>query len=240
MYLVLALRGSGIHCLVKGCLQNAHLVPKAVKDWPSLSRLSGFSYRDDTARPQPPINDTANGITLRADLHGCMDDHVLILYPKGARFVAHFLQENLAETACERYHNIPCRLRAGTGIAFVYARFVYCIFARLNSASIPDNLKQAYNASVSQSPKTKRQRPETSSPPQNSKKPATGDMSSGTTDPTDIAQSTAIALDPQYTIGGRTVEDLYPDYFKAQYPALGGFYSLIGGNPPCDIGLTGY
>ncbi len=57
-------------------LENARLVPRDQLDWFIGNDMAQFSLNHNFS-----INDVANGVTLRSDVHACMDRHTFALYP---------------------------------------------------------------------------------------------------------------------------------------------------------------
>lgn len=96
--------------------------------------------------PSASINDSANGITLRSDIHCCLDRHSFVLFPVGDEkfmtYVVRGTEVDYAGLFHRRLVTIPTRVAD----EFVYARFAYCIIKQhrhedfLNRA-LPINVK---------------------------------------------------------------------------------------------------
>lgn len=204
-------------------MQVAHLVPKSIKDeWPSLPELKDLNNNP----VRSTLEDTANGVTLRNDLHQNLDAFNLVFYPKGARLVTHFLSELDAETACYLFHNIPIRLHQQTSVGLVFARFMYNIFSRLTApnAKFPRAARLVKAPSVRANYKRKRNKSvgETSHP------------ASGSFDSASAVESTGVHGDSsaQFTrndlhnLDGETRDALHLEYFQFLYPTLGTLYTV--------------
>ena len=146
--------------------------------------------------------------------------------------VPHFLTEELAETACELYHNFPTRLHIGTGIVFLYARFVLNIFKSVKNV-IPQNWKDVLSQPTQKRPdESTRPRPDENSHKRKSSRSRSSSQMGRSESASEEGSSNNIKAKREATyqrlttsinhkIDGRTKLEWFPDYFKAQYPELG-------------------
>ena len=101
------------------------------------------------------INDVANLVTLRADVHCCLDDHIFVLYPlQGNTYLAYVLRRGFSDYA-ELLHRRPVTLPQRVSAEFVYARFAYTVINLLQSSCfdefpIPDEVLLAEKMRLSE------------------------------------------------------------------------------------------
>ncbi|KIP04926.1 hypothetical protein PHLGIDRAFT_120283 [Phlebiopsis gigantea 11061_1 CR5-6] len=116
-------------CIVTGTgctLENAHLIPREHSAWFAYHNLQ--IYNTDTILST--TEDAANGVTLRADIHRCLDLGGLVFVPVCNGVVAHLLDYSYDYTPF--LHSLPIRLSQRVAIEFVYARFAFNILRPLN------------------------------------------------------------------------------------------------------------
>lgn len=73
------------------------------------------------------LNDIANGVCLRADIHRCLDRAGFIFFPIDTQFVAYVIR--LEPDYAEWYHRTPAHIHERVSIPFLYARFAYNIIS---------------------------------------------------------------------------------------------------------------
>jgi len=120
-------------CRLSGCrdeLQVAHLVPDAELDWWEANGMSRYNTGSAAT-----LDDTANALLLRADLHITFDSPSVVFVPKPAtdgsmRLVAHALEHS--PELEHLYHNHELHPTA-VGINMLYARFAWSIFTLLDT-----------------------------------------------------------------------------------------------------------
>ena len=66
--------------MLDAACENAHLVPLDQVDWFTVHSMDDYSLNPDAG-----INDVANGVTLRSDVHACLNRHGFFFYPIGER-----------------------------------------------------------------------------------------------------------------------------------------------------------
>jgi hypothetical protein len=121
-------------CRMSGCreeLQVVHVVPQAELDWWKGNDMSRYNLG-----PADTLDDTANALLLRADLHIAFDKSRFTFVPKpacdgnGVRLVVHLLEPS-AEFE-HLYHNRELHASA-VGIEMLYARFAWSLFPLLGA-----------------------------------------------------------------------------------------------------------
>ena len=194
-------------------------MPNSLKDkWPSLESLRVLN--DDYDRST--LEDVANGVTLRSDLHHNLDAHAFVLYPKGSRLVAHFLREQTAETACNHFHNVPILLHKQTSIGLVFARYIYNIFSKSRLTEAVDDSREVARLTGSSlaDASNKRKRDESSE----SGKNRGGRLLRSAEHDTELGDQSAQFS--RNSLNLKRLEDLYPDFFRFQYPELGALHTV--------------
>jgi len=121
-------------------LNVSHLVPDShvgckwfIKNGMSIYSLQmPRSYEDF-------IDDPSNCITLRTDLHACLDSAAWLVFPmhEKKQYGAYFYWAEEEPSAAQFYHAVPIRLDSTISEAFLFARFAYNVFRRLNAIVLP-------------------------------------------------------------------------------------------------------
>jgi hypothetical protein len=120
-------------CRLSGCreqLQVAHVVPQSEVDWWRANDMSRYNTGSAAT-----LDDTANALLLRADLHIAFDKPRIALVPKPAtngsmRLVAHLLE--YSPELEHLYHNRELHTSA-VGVDMLYARFAWSVFTLLDA-----------------------------------------------------------------------------------------------------------
>ncbi|KAF1828445.1 hypothetical protein BDW02DRAFT_652052 [Decorospora gaudefroyi] len=121
-------------CRLSGCreqLQVAHVVPQAELDWWRANEMSRYNTGSTST-----LDDTANAVLLRADLHIAFDKPRIAFVPKPAgdggdmRLVAHLLE--YSPELEHLYHNRELHPTA-VGVDMLYARFAWSVFSLLDA-----------------------------------------------------------------------------------------------------------
>jgi hypothetical protein len=120
-------------CRLSGCreqLQVAHVVPQSEVDWWRANDMSRYNIGTTAT-----LDDTANALLLRADLHIAFDKPRVAFVPKpvtdgSMRLVAHLLE--YSPELEHLYHNRELH-PAAVGIEMLYARFAWSIFTLLDA-----------------------------------------------------------------------------------------------------------
>ncbi|KAF9527712.1 hypothetical protein CPB83DRAFT_374111 [Crepidotus variabilis] len=127
-------KGADKRCLITKynySIQNAHVIPKDQNDWFVANRMKfrGFGVN------QAGINGVSNGMTLRADIRVCLDEHFFVICPAGSEFKLHMVAGNppYADLLHWRRITLPDRVP----IEYLYARFAYTIINWVPADSKP-------------------------------------------------------------------------------------------------------
>ncbi|RPD53584.1 hypothetical protein L226DRAFT_571962 [Lentinus tigrinus ALCF2SS1-7] len=123
-------KGADTKCVVSGfrlSLQTAHILPKEEHVWFNSQKMVRYCYNMSAG-----INDTANGVTLRSDIHLCLNRHSCVFYPcEPDDYVLYIIQwgeEDYAQLLHRRRVTMPKRVSD----KFLYARFAYATFHLLS------------------------------------------------------------------------------------------------------------
>jgi hypothetical protein len=111
-------------------LHAAHLCPGAELAWFREHDMDKYNASSTLAGPYV-IDDMANQLALRADIHGAFDDRVFIFTRKYDAWVNHFLDATYQLGA--RYHNCITPISPFVHQAFVFARVAWAILPRLKN-----------------------------------------------------------------------------------------------------------
>ena len=95
-----------------------------------LYNRNQFLYLEDT------VNDTANAIALRKDVHKAFDQKVFVFVMKEASWTTHFIRPTL--DLGTKYHNLPVTFDQGVYTQFLYARFAWAIFPLVQPFLVSD------------------------------------------------------------------------------------------------------
>ena len=77
------------------------------------------------------VNDVANGVTLRCDVHRLLDYHAIVFYPAGERKYVTYIVRNDMEDYAEQLHGRVVAVPLRVSDEFLYARFAYNIISLL-------------------------------------------------------------------------------------------------------------
>jgi hypothetical protein len=120
--------GLGLPFLVR----DTRLVPKDQVDWFNAHDMS--KYGIGGRRHRMDINNVANGMTLRLDLHPYLDEHRFVICPApGGQFRMQVIVKYDADYT-ELLHWRSVVIPDGVLIEYLYARFAYTIIQWLHSA----------------------------------------------------------------------------------------------------------
>ncbi|TFK92370.1 hypothetical protein K466DRAFT_659353 [Polyporus arcularius HHB13444] len=107
--------------------QNARYVPKEEQAW-----FDGNHGTYHCLNAKAGINDTANGVTLRSDVHLCFDRGGFVFYPFNAltREYLVYSLSNVESDYTDLLHRRPVTMHERTSATLVYARFAYAVILR--------------------------------------------------------------------------------------------------------------
>ncbi|KAI0401064.1 hypothetical protein F4802DRAFT_581677 [Xylaria palmicola] len=126
-------------CIVthtSGLIHGAHLIPSADREWFERNAMSEYGTHHD-------IDQSANKINLRNDIHAAFDDHWFTIVPKLGSYAIHVLSATKISTRefSTHFHNLPVLQQSeqppATGIPidippeFLYARFARAVLLLL-------------------------------------------------------------------------------------------------------------
>ncbi|ESZ98361.1 hypothetical protein SBOR_1239 [Sclerotinia borealis F-4128] len=115
--------------------QAAYLCPRSEKEWFKLNRMKRYNINPLLSTAQL-MEDTANALLLRQDLHYQFDTHTFVFVPKKVRgkeetpFVTHLLVPS--QELGILHHNMRLKPILDVDIAFLFARFAWSIFSLLS------------------------------------------------------------------------------------------------------------
>lgn len=107
-------------------LENARIVPRAEKAW-------FWAYRMDQyiIVPTSGVDDVANGVCLRADVHACFDRSGFVFFPCGEdNYLAYVIDEREGHYAA-LFHRRLVNMHQRVPGALLYARFALAIINRV-------------------------------------------------------------------------------------------------------------
>ncbi|PGH29520.1 hypothetical protein GX50_07729 [[Emmonsia] crescens] len=117
------------------CTEEAHIVPKEEVHWYLRNGMSQYG------RDLGDIDDSANLLSLRSDIHKCFDNRWLVIVPKvaggggtfdtdtssrSARYVSHILSRRAAEY-WPTYHNTVVQYIENESGPYLFARFAWAV-----------------------------------------------------------------------------------------------------------------
>jgi HNH endonuclease len=106
-------------------IERAHLCPKSEKDWFNINNMQSYNSTMGLSG-KAWIDDRANSISLRSDIHGIFDAGVFAIVRKNNNWVVHFL--NFTNELGSMYHNRAVDIHEGVSPHFLLARFAWAIF----------------------------------------------------------------------------------------------------------------
>ncbi|KAM5541506.1 hypothetical protein V8D89_004696 [Ganoderma adspersum] len=119
----------------------AHLVPKSEEAWFEANGMCLYSMENHRAG----IDTHTNGVSLRADLHRCLESNSFVFYPArdGAGFMAYFVEAQGYPDYTELFHRRLASIHPSVAVEFIYARFAYTVInlyrPNVFFDSVPDN-----------------------------------------------------------------------------------------------------
>ena len=125
-------------------IEGAHLCPQAEKDWFNANNMQSYNSTIGLSG-KTFIDDRANSISLRSDIHGIFDAGSFVIVRKNNNWVAHFLKytNNLGSL----YHDQAAKIHEGVSPHFLLARFAWAIF-RLTAGLYVTNEKRLVRLTI--------------------------------------------------------------------------------------------
>lgn len=88
------------------------------------NEMSVYSPGNGDAR----VNTHTNGISLRDDVHRCLESHTFVFYPAGNdQFMAYFVRHGGYPDYTELLHRRLVTIHPSVAVEFLYARFAYAV-----------------------------------------------------------------------------------------------------------------
>ena len=110
-------------------LERAHLCPRSESEWFSSNRMEQYNL---SMQVEPAVDDSANGISMRSDLHNAFDVYKkFVIAPKGSQWAVHFLEPTM--DIGNLYHNCPLDLSVSISPQFLLSRFAWAIFPKVRA-----------------------------------------------------------------------------------------------------------
>jgi hypothetical protein len=127
-------QGSKARCAVTNysySVEDAHLIPRAEALWyerNGMDRYGGQGLGD--------INNSANILPLRSDIHRCFDDRWFVIVPKLAtppshQYVTHLISNDAAEISPT--HNTLVQYLSVRSTPYLFAHFAWAVLLRLKA-----------------------------------------------------------------------------------------------------------
>lgn len=121
-------------CIVTGyttSVQACHLCPHSQADWFRKNKMETYNLAEYN-RAEHFLDDTANGITLRADLHLYFDAGGFVLMRKSdSGYTLHCLQSS--GDILPMFHNHKTQLMTNVRPEFLYTRLAYAILPKVSA-----------------------------------------------------------------------------------------------------------
>ncbi|KAN0071961.1 hypothetical protein V8E54_009690, partial [Elaphomyces granulatus] len=106
-------------------LERTHLCPRAEREWFDDNSMRRYCHLSSVPS-ESFIDDQANSISLRADIHRCFDKGDFVIVRKEESWVAHFLKET--NQLGRIFHNRQVIVNKTTGPDFLLAHFAWALF----------------------------------------------------------------------------------------------------------------
>ncbi|KAI0436064.1 hypothetical protein F4803DRAFT_543466 [Xylaria telfairii] len=112
---------------VSSLIHGAHLIPSAERDWFERNAMARYGTHHD-------IDQSANKINLRNDVHAAFDDYWFAIVPKVDSYAVHILSATKMSKRefSEQFHNVSVLKQApvSDAVSDIPAEFLYARFAR--------------------------------------------------------------------------------------------------------------
>ncbi|KAK5140167.1 hypothetical protein LTR04_003128, partial [Oleoguttula sp. CCFEE 6159] len=106
-------------------VERAHLCPRTEADWFRATGMGRYNDNRELAG-EYIVDDIANAIALRSDIHSAFDDRKFLVTRKKSKWVVHFLE--ITYELGRLYHNAAIDIDTGVSWDFLLARFAWTIF----------------------------------------------------------------------------------------------------------------
>jgi hypothetical protein len=110
--------------------ERAHLCPRSELEWFTKCNMARYNNASDISG-DTIIDDMANAVALRSDIHKTFDDRKFAFIPKGKEqcWVAHFFEDT--RNLGGQYHNRRVSISTDVPTEFILARFAWTVFPRV-------------------------------------------------------------------------------------------------------------
>ncbi|KAF2963305.1 hypothetical protein GQX73_g10262 [Xylaria multiplex] len=122
--------GRCIITYASGVIHSAHLIPSADREWFERNAMSEYGTHRD-------IDQSANKVNLRNDIHAAFDNHWFAIVPKSGSYAIHVLSaiELSTREFAIQFHNLPVlqqlqQIPAADTPTIIPPEFLYARFAR--------------------------------------------------------------------------------------------------------------
>ena len=111
-------------------IERAHLCPRSALNWFTREELERYNISATLSGPTS-IDDMANAVALRRDVHVELDKHTFVFVRKLGKWVSHFLDptHNLGP----EHHNVPIDMPTAVSEAFVFANVADAVLSRISN-----------------------------------------------------------------------------------------------------------
>ena len=107
-------------------MERAHLCPRSAVGWFTREELERYNIRSTLL-----VDDMANAVALRQDVHTELDKGTFIFVRKQGKWVSHFLDPT--HDLGPEYHNVPIDMPTAVSEAFVFANIAIAILPRISN-----------------------------------------------------------------------------------------------------------
>lgn len=114
----------------RDCIERAHLCPRSENEWFGQQEMDRYNISRSLVGAAL-VDDTANALTLRADVHQLFDSATFVFAPKQGAWVAHFLVPT-ADLGPE-YHNTIVDIPRSVHPAHILARLAWAVFPQVRN-----------------------------------------------------------------------------------------------------------
>lgn len=114
----------------RDCVERAHLCPRSENIWFGQQEMDRYNI-SRLLVGAALVDDTANALTLRADVHQIVDSATFVFTPKKSSWVAHFLVPT-ADLG-PGYHNTIVDMPHGVHPAHILARLAWAVFPQVRN-----------------------------------------------------------------------------------------------------------
>ena len=108
-------------------IERAHLCPRSAADWFTREEMERYNM-STTLSGATSVDDMANAIALREDVHTQLDKGISIFVRKHGKWVTHFLDPT--KDLGPKYHNVPIDMPAAVREASIFVNIAKALLSR--------------------------------------------------------------------------------------------------------------